>query len=179
MKTTRMILISAVFAGMLLASCKSKDEVRMGVVTELEHFPKIRNVNAELDIVSPARTFNINEPALLIFRFTNYSTKRLVVYEWKMVDEYNVRLYLTPWSEGKPVPPPDQWICLKPEIKKPRLMTLDLGLDNFTLVEKRIDFKKDIIKGEIEKPRTFLVYGELNLESVNLKTNSTVLTITP
>jgi len=175
------LLFSAIPALVVItSSCKSGNEkIAYGVVKEIEHFPKIKNVNAELDIVSPLRTFLLGEPALTVFRLTNFSDKRLVIYEWKMIDEYNVRIYVVPWNDGQPVPPPDQWICLKPEIKNKRLMTLDLGQNNSTMLEKKIDFKKDVIKGEIDKPHTFLIYGELNLESVPLKTSPTKVTILP
>ncbi|MFZ2656403.1 MAG: hypothetical protein WAX69_15840 [Victivallales bacterium] len=177
------ILLSAITAlAPMTSSCKSGSEkVVFGVVkaNEIEHFPKIKNVNAELDIVSPLRTFLAGEPALIVFRLTNFSDKRLVIYEWMMIDEYNLRIYVTPWSDGQPVPPPGKWICMKPEIKNKRLMTLDLGQNNSTMIDKKIDFKLDVIKGEIDKPRTFLVYGELNLESVSLKTTSTKVTILP
>ncbi|GEM_PF-2727922 len=184
MKTkTLQFFLLAVFTTVLVivsASCKSKQErVVMGMVKEVEHFPKIKDVKAELDIVSSLRTFNINEPALLTFRLTNFSVKKLIIYEWKMIDELNITLYVAPWVEGQPYPAPEKWICLKPDAKKARLMTLDLATNNFTLVDKKIDFKNEIIKSEIEKPQTFLVYGELNLESVSLKTAPTKLTINP
>ncbi|HCE46118.1 MAG TPA: hypothetical protein DET40_21450 [Lentisphaeria bacterium] len=182
MKIFKIILIFTVIPAFAVfaSSCKSgKEQIVYGMVKEVAHFPKIKNVNAELDIVSPLRTFLLGEPALIVFRLTNFSDKRLVVYEWMMIDEYNIRLYVTPWADGEPIPPADKWICLKPEIKNKRLMTLDLGQNNATMVDKTIDFKKDIINGEIDKPKTFLVYGELNLESISLKTSPTKITILP
>ncbi len=183
MRTFKFIIAISVVASLSLfsTSCKSggKDNIVIGMRKTAEHFPKITNVIAQMDIVSPLRTFMVDEPALIVVRLTNQGEKRLIIYEWKMVDDYNVRMYVTPWADGQPVPPPEKWICLKPEIKNPRLMTIDLGPTNSTIVEKRIDFKKDVIKGTLEKPQTFLVYAELNLESIDLKTTATKVTILP
>jgi len=180
MKILKLIFLLSVIPALTVvaSSCKS-DKITYGVVKEVEHFPKIKNVNAELDIVSPLRTFLLGDPALIVFRLTNFSNKRLVIYEWKMIDEYNIRIYVAPWSEGQIDPPADKWVCLKPEITNKRVMTLDLGQSNSTIIEKLIDFKKDVVKDKIEKPQTFLIYGELNLESVSLKTAPTKVTILP
>lgn len=176
-----MIAAAALLIPLAASSCKSdrKEKIVIGMSTTAAHFPKIKDVNAELDIVSPLRTFTLDQPALFVLRLTNLSEKRLVIYEWKMVDEYNARMYVAPWSEGQPVPSKDRWICLKPEIKNPRLMTLDLGQTNSTIIEKRIDFKNEVIKEGFDKPKTFLVYGELNLESITLKTAPAKVIILP
>jgi hypothetical protein len=152
----------------------------MGVVKDVEHFPKIKDYNLDFDCVSPVRTFSINEPAFLVFRLTNLSDKKLIVYEWKMIDDYNVKIFVAPWEEGMPTPEQDKWTCLSPVLKKPvRRMTLELAHDNSTIVEKTIDFKKDVIKKEIDKTQTFILYAELYIESLPLKSRPTKITINP
>ncbi len=176
-----LLAVTALVVAVASSSCKSgqNQKVVIGMTTTAEHFPKIKEVNAELDIVSPLRTFTLDQPALFILRLTNLSEKRLIIYEWKMIDDYNARMYVAPWTEGQPIPSNDKWICLKPEIKNPRLMTLDLGQTNSTIIEKTIDFKKDVVKGESDQPRTYLVYGELNLESIPLRTAPAKVVILP
>lgn len=173
---TALILISAA----LISSCRSKDNIKMGVVKEVDHFPKIKDFNVEFDCVSPIRTFNISEPAKLVFRLTNLADKQLVIYEWKMIDDYNMKIFIAPWQEGMPTPEPDKWICIAPAIKKPvRRMTLELARENSTIIEKTVDFKKDVIKKEIDKPQTFIVYAELYLESLPLKSRPAKITVNP
>lgn len=182
MKIIRLSLMAALFliSTALISSCRSKDNIKMGVVKEVEHFPKIKDYNVEFDCVSPVRTFNINESAKLIFRLTNLSVKQLVIYEWKMIDDYNLKIFIAPWQEGMPTPEPDKWTCIAPVIKKPvRRMTLELARENSTIIEKTIDFKKDVIKKEIDKPQTFIVYAELYLESLPLKSRPAKITINP
>ncbi len=182
MKTLRLSMMTALLltSALLFPSCKSGDNVKMGVVKDVEHFPKIKNYNLEFDCVSPVRTFNINEPALLIFRLTNLSDKKLIVYEWKMIDDYNLKIFVAPWEEGMPTPEQDKWTCIAPVLKKPvRRMTLELAHDNSTIVEKTIDFKKDVIKKEIDKPQTFILYAELYIESLPLKSRPAKITINP
>jgi hypothetical protein len=175
--TTVALLLSC---AALFSSCKSQDNVKMGMVKDVEHFPKIKEYNVEFDCISPARTFNINEPVKLVFRLTNLAKKSLVIYEWKMIDDYNIKVYIAPWEEGMPTPAQDKWVCIAPTIKKPfRRMTLELAHNNSTIVGKSIDFKKDVVKTEIEKPQTFMVYAELNLESLPLKSRPAKITITP
>ena len=182
MKIIKLSIIAtlALTSSALFCSCKSRDNVKMGVVKDVEHFPKIKNYNLEFDCVSPTRTFSINEPALLVFRLTNLSEKKLIVYEWKMIDDYNVKIFVAPWEEGMPTPEQDKWTCVAPVIKKPvRRMTLELAHDNSTIVEKTIDFKKDVIKKEIDKPQTLMLYAELYIESLPFKSRPAKITITP
>jgi hypothetical protein len=182
MTTLRLATMAALLLSWaaLFSSCKSQDNIKMGMVKDVEHFPKIKDYNTEFDCISPARTFNINEPAKLVFRLTNLAQKSLVIYEWKMIDDYNIKVFVAPWKEGMPTPEQDKWVCIAPTIKKPfRRMTLELAHDNSTIVEKSIDFKKDVVKTEIEKPQTFIVYAELNLESLPLKSRPAKITITP
>ena len=177
----RSILAALILSGVVIfSSCNSEDNVKFGVVKDIEHFPKIKDYNVEFDCVSPVRTFHINEPAVLVFRLTNLSEKKLVIYEWKMLDDLNMKVFVTPWQEGLPTPAQDKWVCIAPPLKKnSRRMTLELSHDNSTLVEKTIDFKKDVLKKDIDKPQTFAVYAELNLESLPLKSRPATITITP
>lgn len=182
MKILRLSTIAALLlaSAVLLPSCKSGEKVRMGMVKDIEHFPKIKDYDVEFDCVSPKRTFNINEPAVLVFRLTNISDKKLVVYEWRMIDDYNIKLFVAPWQEGMPTPEQDKWICLEPVVKKPlRRMTLELVHNTSTIVEKTIDFKKDVIKKDINGPQTFIIYAELYLESFPLKSRPATITINP
>ncbi|MCX6986122.1 MAG: hypothetical protein NT118_15430 [Lentisphaerae bacterium] len=148
MKILRLSIMAALLltSSALLSSCKSEDNVKMGMVKDVAHFPKIKDPHVEFDCVSPIRTFRINEPAVLVFRLTNLADKNLVVYEWRMIDDYNIKLFVAPWQEG---------------------------------TEKTIDFKKDVIKKDIDKPQTFIVYGELYLESIPLKSRPATITINP
>jgi len=182
MKIPRLSIMAALLLASsgFFSSCKSGDNVKMGVVKDVEHFPKIKDYNLEFDCVSPVRTFSINEPAVLVFRLTNLSDKKLVIYEWKMIDEYNIKLFAAPWQEGMPTPEQDKWTCIAPLVKKPfRRMTLELAKNNSTIVEKTVDFKKDVIKKDIDTPQTFIVYAELHLESLPLKSRPAKITITP
>ena len=88
------------------------------MVKDVDHFPKIKDYNVEFACVSPIKTFRINEPAVLVFRLTNLSEKSLVVYEWKMIDDYNMKLFVAPWQEGTPIPEQDKWVCIAPPVKK-------------------------------------------------------------
>lgn len=182
MKILRLAMMAALLfsSAILFSSCKSEDNVRMGMVKNVDHFPKIKDSNVEFDCVSPIRTFSINEPAVLVFRLTNLSDKKLVIYEWKMIDDYNMKLFIAPWQGGTPTPDEDKWVCLAPDVKKnARRMTLELVRNTSTIVEKTIDFKKDVIKKDIDKPQTFTVYAELNLESLPLKSRPETITIIP
>ncbi len=163
-----------------LSSCKSGDNVKMAYVKNVEHFPKIKDYNVEFDCVSPIRTFKINDPAVLVFRLTNLSDKKLVVYEWMMIDDYNIKLFAAPWKEGTPEPEKDKWVCITPPVKKPaRRMTLELTRNTSTIIEKTLDFKKDVLKKDIDKPQTFIVYAELNLESLPVKSRPAIITVNP
>ncbi len=182
MKILKLSIMAAILfaSASLLSSCKSPDNVKMGMVKDVAHFPKIKDYSVQFDCVSPIRTFRINEPAVLVFRLTNLSDKNLIVYEWRMIDDYNIKLFVAPWQEGMPTPEQDKWVCIAPTLKKPvRRMTLELTHDTSTIVEKTIDFKKDVIKKDIDKPQTFIVYAELYLESFPLKSRPTTITINP
>ena len=182
MKILRLSIMTALLftSAVLFPSCKSEGNVRMGMVKDVDHFPKIKDYDIEFDCVSPIRTFRINEPAVLVFRLTNLSDKNLVIYEWKMIDDYNMRLFVSPWEEGTPTPEQDKCICIAPPVKKnSRRMTLELTHNTSTIVEKTIDFKKDVIRKDIDKPQTFIVYAELYLESLPLKSRPAKITITP
>ena len=182
MKILRLTMMAVLLltVAILFSSCKSGDNVKMGMVKEVDHFPKIKDYSIEFDCVSPVRTFNINEPAKLVFRLTNLSNKQLVIYEWKMIDDLNIKIFVAPWEEGAPNPTPDKWVCIAPEIKKPvRRMTLELTHDTSTIIEKTIDFKKDVIKKDIDKAQTFAIYAELYLESLPEKSRPAKITITP
>ena len=182
MKILRLSIMAATLfsSSALLSSCKSEDNVKMGMVKDVAHFPKIKDYNVEFDCVSPIRTFRINEPAVLVFRLTNLADKNLIVYEWRMIDDYNIKIFVAPWQEGTPTPEEDKWVCIAPTLKKPfRRMTLELTHGTSTIVEKTIDFKKDVINKDIDKPQTFMVYAELYLESFPLKSRPATITINP
>ncbi|MFA6292605.1 MAG: hypothetical protein WC637_12525 [Victivallales bacterium] len=182
MKIIRLTMAAALLfsSAAFFSSCKSEDNVKMAYVKHVDHFPKIKDYNVEFDCVSPRRTFKISEPAVLVFRLTNLSDKKLVVYEWMMLDDYNIKLFVAPWKEGTPPPEQDKWVCITPPVKKPaRRMTLELTRNTSTIVEKTIDFKKDVIKKDIGNPQTFIVYAELNLESLPIKSRPAIITVNP
>ena len=182
MKILRLSIMATLLFTLLavFSSCKSEGNVKMAYVKNVEHFPKIKEYNVEFDCVSPIRTFKINEPAVLVFRLTNLSDKKLVVYEWMMIDDYNIKLFAAPWKEGTPVPEQDKWVCITPPVKKPaRRMTLELNRNTSTIIEKTLDFKNDVIKKDIDKTQTYMVYAELNLESLPVKSRPATITINP
>lgn len=140
-------------------------------------FPKIEKYKAILERVSPKVEFKAETVPEIIFRLKNLNSKRLIVPEWMMDETKNIRIYYTPWQEGMKKPEDSQWKVISPAIEEnPKRMTLDLAPNNAVLLKTKLDFIKDM---KIITPQDFLIYAELNLSSLPIKSRWMKIRINP
>lgn len=147
-------------------------------------FPKLEGYEASLKCVTTKpedMTFRPGAPAKLTFGLKNEGANPIITYEWMMKESDNLRIYYTPWKEGMKTPEKNSsdWILEKPEIKgNPRRMPLELHPKNTVLLEKEIQFVKDIKPGFKEK-KYFLIYAELNLDSFSAFSKPVQIAVEP
>lgn len=140
-------------------------------------YPLVENFKTVLERVSPIVEFKSGTTPQVIFRLKNLNTKRLILPEWMMKEENNIKIYYAPWSKGQKKPEKDQWKVLIPQIEEnPKRMTLDLAPRNSVLLKTKLNFVKDM---QINSPQDFLIYGELNLSSLPIKSRLMKIRINP
>jgi hypothetical protein len=161
-------------AGLLLSSCSGT--APEGAVVKppqvATKFPALKNVNAEFDCVSPRRTFYTDEDVKLTFRLTNFSDRKLLIYEWMRRQEDNVRIRYHLASGEEAVPPFAEWKLIAPiipaDVPPPR-QSLDLTTSCSTLIDKTFKLSDfGLGAGDISGDRFMLIVGELNLQSLRL-----------
>lgn len=144
-------------------------------------FPPIKKYFAELDCVSTKRTFYVDEEIKLTFRLTNFSSEKLIIYEWMRKQEDNILIRFTHRKENKSLSNINEWKILKPKTEKiPPRQTLELATRNSTLVDKIFksnDFDIDITK--LTSPQKIAIIAALNLSSIKLSTKPIEIEIRP
>ena len=155
-------LLAAVFPGSILSagtiSKKKADEFKK------LYFPKIKKYSVRVECVSYEREFTAGTSPKMTFRLKNLSTKPLLVYEWFMRENLNLKIYYTPWTEHMRKPKKEDWLVIAPEIPpKAKRMPLQLDPGNSVYIDKLLTF---ISKLKLTEPSEFIVYAELNLTSI-------------
>lgn len=115
----------------------------------------------------------------LIFTLTNNSGKQVSIPEWYSCETDNVVIYIQPWLNGMKEPVRDGWIKLSFDLRQPILhYPLQLMPGNQVMVEKKLDFveKLHVSPG---KERRYFVKASLNLKSLKLNSEVSVLRILP
>jgi len=173
-------IASGAIAALLLSSCAgtAPEGVKGAVIKPPQvatKFPALKNVNAELDCVSPRRTFYTDEDIKLTFRLTNFSDKRLLIHEWMRRQEDNVRIRYHLASGEEALPPFAEWKVIKPmvpaDVPPPR-QSLELTTSCSTLVDKTFKLSDFGLNArDISGDRFVLIVGELNLQSLRLASN--------
>jgi len=176
-----LILLFSIISTLLLNSCTSQKtqafENTFKNTPKNIIFPKIKKHRAILECVSSKIEFKAGTTPALTFRLKNLSSKRLIILEWMMKESHNIKIYYTPWVIGMKKPTKDQWKVIAPEIgDSPKRMTLDLATRNSVLLKTNLDFVKDI---KIKSPQDFLIYAELNLSSIRIRSKMMQIRINP
>jgi hypothetical protein len=109
------------------------------------YFPKIENYDIELECVSPIRSFNAGEKAIMTFRLKNFSLKPLVIYEWYAKEANNLRFFYVPWSKGMKKPSKGDWVPIIPDVaEKQQRRSLELKYKNSVLIEADLSYIKEL-----------------------------------
>ena len=168
------------FFCMPLNAEKKKREITMKKSEDFNrvYFPKIKNYDVELDCVSYLRSFKAGDDVKLTFRLTNFDIKPLVIYEWFAKEANNIRLYYIPWHKGMKKPEASEWIPIIPDVgSKPERSSLELKYKNNVLIDVPLPFIKEL-KPERDV-RHYIIYAELNLNSISAKSKYIKITIKP
>jgi hypothetical protein len=160
----------AILAGSLF-SCAVEDSsgsVRKPL-TDAKNFPPVKNVSAGIECVSSRRMFSSEEEIKLIFRLTNYSDKKLIIYEWMKDNSANLRLLWVLCGKDEKVPALPFWHSFAPVLESPiRRQTLELNNKNSVFVEKTFSLKDLTGSADFSNKELYIV-GELNIKSVELR----------
>lgn len=142
-------------------------------------FPPIKNYSAELDCVSPKRTFYNDEAIKLTFRLTNLNKEKLIIYEWMRKQEDNILIRFTKFTEDTTLPQISDWHLLKPEISDyPPRQTLELFYQNSVLIDKTFTAEElNPDKNHLDIPFKIALVAELNLNSLKLQSRVIVIEI--
>ncbi len=137
-------------------------------------FPKVKDAVAALECMTPQRVFAAGEKPVIRLRFKNFGLNKFTVYEWMMEEGHNIRYYYAETPELGKDEKPDfsaiDWKRMDPKTEeKPQRAILDLNPKNAVFVNKELDFVEDVKLEKNEQHREYLVYFELNLKSVDLK----------
>jgi hypothetical protein len=74
-------------------------------------------------------------------------------------------------------PKREEWKLLAPKIpEKPKRLTLQLNPDNSVYIDKFLTFVNDM---RLTKPKQFIVYAELNLTSITVRSPYIRITVKP
>lgn len=144
-------------------------------------YPKIKNYEVNLKCMTFDRAFEPGKPAKLTFGLRNEGGSSVMIYEWMMKESDDLRLYYVPFKEGMKTPARNskEWLAELPEIKgNPRRMPLELAPKNTVLIEKELNFTASVAPGTKE-PKYFLVYAELNLESISAFSEPVKIVVEP
>ena len=170
-----LVMFSAIFAVSPL-SAKTFSKKKAGEFKKLK-FPKIKKYSVRVECVSYEREFTAGDTPKMTFRLKNLSTKPLLVYEWFMRESLNLKIYYIPWKEHMKKPKKEDWFLIAPKMPpKPKRMPLQLDPGNSVYVDKRLTF---ISKLKLTEPRQFIVYAELNLNSIKKCSGYIKITVNP
>jgi indole-3-glycerol phosphate synthase len=170
MKKSICLAFLAILAGSLF-SCAVEDSqgIARKPPTDAKNFPPVKNVSAGIECVSPRRTFSSGEEIKLIFRLTNYSDKKLIIYEWMRDAGANLRLLWVLCERDEKAPALLSWHSFAPVLEHPiRRQTLELNNRNSTLIEKTFSLKDLSGSADFSNKELYIV-GELNIKSVKLR----------
>jgi len=144
-------------------------------------YPPIKGARVKLECVSPGRVFQAGQPAKLTFRLKNLSARSLVVYEWFMTEANNLVIhYAREDASGQEQPDQAEWLTFQPQPgPKERRSTLELMPGNATLIDCELPFVRQLDPKTLTKPATFLLYAELNLNSLSAKSPIIVISVQP
>ncbi|NOY75399.1 MAG: hypothetical protein GXP32_06365 [Kiritimatiellaeota bacterium] len=163
------LTVPVVFSGTI--SKKKADEF------DKLYFPKIKKYSIRIECVSYERDFIARETPKMTFRIKNLSSKPLLIHEWFMVEEFNLKIYYTPWKKGMKKPEKEDWHLVSPVIPaKPKRMPLQLDAGNSVYVDKFLPF---VAKMKLTEPKEFVIYVELNLMSIKKRSPYIKIKVSP
>lgn len=174
------LLVVALLGGLALAALAASAPPAQTRATP-EVFPPVKGAKLRLECISPGRRFNAGEPAILTFRLKNLGSKRIVVYEWYMKEEDNLTIKFAP-SSGEPTAASDQvdWLTSRPATAvADRRMPLELAPGNAVLIRRELPFVRDLDPQAMTGPVEYLLYGELNLQSLSARSQVIAVTVQP
>lgn len=168
--------IAVFFVVMLLVSCATTRKKRSNIDESKINYPLIEGYRVTLAPYSPRRTFYAGEKAVIVFKLMNIGKSPLTIYEWRLKESENVKLYYMPYKKVKTTKKSD-WTCIPPETWGTRA-TLTLNPQNAALIEKKVPFitslkPSDVSQGELK----YLMFAELNLKSIRARSDVFVITI--
>lgn len=173
------LVVCAAGAMMTMTSCvtESSPGFRSNIPQNQIHFPKLKDYRVTLSPMTSRRSFYAGEDARMVFQLRNVGTKRLIVYEWRLKEAENLRVYYAPYHSGLKELPKSEWKCLKPEAWGDR-STLTLTPKTAALIEVPLPFIKEMDPGELPpKGKRFVMFAELNLESINARSGNFLITV--
>jgi len=175
--------VRSIFAlGLMVISLavQAEEARRLPPPTNAIKFPKLENYRVRLECVSPKRSFKAGQPVNLTFRLKNIGRQRVIIYEWFIIEGKNLRLFYLPFEESAEKPKPEDWSCLIPELgERERRNTLEIKPGNSDLINKELPFIKAIDPKKLLTTQDFMIYGELNLNSISARSRAIKVSVNP
>lgn len=154
-----------------MAAVSAEDPKPMTYEQIAKTFKKNPDAKVSLEVVSPEREFFAGDEAVMRFRLKNLSDKKLVIPDWRALDETtNVIIYQMPQKDGVKSFDKSEWAAEVPTIKKERYTPLELNPGNSVLIDKKLEFVAKMGSNRAMPKKSYYVVAELNLKTVEART---------